>query len=289
MGPATWGLMTAFGWGTADFIARFTGRAMGHVVALVGMLLMSGVVLTGAALAMGLRFDWTLEGADLLLLAGVGIMAGTLLLYWGLSRGPVTIVAPIVGSYPALNLLIAVALGVRPTPLQWGLMLLVLAGVVVVSRASKSFENGAEFTPAALRKTVIISLGSAVGFALGVAGAQYATPIYGEWQTVIMARWLSLAFAVAFLLLQSRRLPAVPLRWTPLLLLQGILDGGAYLALVYGSSGIGAALTVVVASSFSAITVLLARMILREAMTWGQWGGILMIVGGVAALASFGA
>ncbi|MEX0923045.1 MAG: DMT family transporter [Rhodovibrionaceae bacterium] len=280
--------MTAFGWGTADFIARFTGRAMGHAVALVGMLLMSGVVLTGAALAMGLRFDWTFQGAELLLLAGVGIMAGTLLLYWGLSRGPVTIVAPIVGSYPALNLLIAVTLGVRPTPLQWGLMLLVLAGVVVVSRASKSFEDGNEFTPAALRKTVIISLGSAVGFALGVAGAQYATPIYGEWQTVILARWLSLAFAVAFLLLQSRRLPAVPLRWTPLLLLQGILDGGAYLALVYGSSGIGAALTVVVASSFSAITVLLARLILREAMTWGQWGGILTIVGGVAALASFG-
>lgn len=214
MDPAVWGVMTALGWGTADFLARFTGRALGHALALVAMLLMSGLVLTAAALAMGLPFAWTWRGAELLLLAGLGIMAGTLLLYWGLSRGPVTIVAPIVGSYPVLNLLIAVFLGVRPTLLQWVLMLCVMIGVVVVSRASKSFENGAEFTPAALRKTVIIALASSFGFAFGVAGVQYAAPIHGEWQTVILARWLSLAFGIAYLLLQSRKIPRLPLRWT---------------------------------------------------------------------------
>lgn len=289
MGPAAWGMMTALGWGTADFIARFTGRAMGHVVALVGMLLISSLVMTGAALAMELRFEWRWDGAELLLLAGVGVMAGTLLLYWGLSRGPVTIVAPIVGSYPALNLVISVILGVRPTLTQWALMLAVLLGVVVVSRASKSFEDGDEFTALALRKTVLISLGAACGFALGVAGLQGASPIYGEWQTVILSRWLSFAFAALFLFGQARQMPVVPLRWSPVLLVQGLLDGGAYLALVYGGTDLEGALTIVVASSFSAITVLLARFILREAMTWPQWVGIAMIVGGVVALSSVGA
>ena len=288
MGPATWGLMTAFGWGTADFIARFTGRAMGHVTALVGMLLISSLVMTGAALAMGIEFSWTWEGAELLLLAGFGVMAGTLLLYWGLSRGPVTIVAPIVGSYPAINLVISVALGVRPSAVQWALMLTVLLGVVVVSRASKSFEDGVEFTPQALRRTLLISLGAACGFAFGVLGLQEATPVYGEWQTVILSRWLSFAFAAAFLLFQVRGVPAVPLAWSPVLLVQGLLDGGAYLALVYGGDKIDGALTIVVASSFSAITVVLARFILREAMTWTQWSGIALIVGGVVALASYG-
>lgn len=288
MGPATWGLMTAFGWGTADFIARFTGRAMGHVTALVGMLLISSLVMTGAALAMGIEFSWTWEGAELLLLAGFGVMAGTLLLYWGLSRGPVTIVAPIVGSYPAINLVISVALGVRPSAVQWALMLTVLLGVVVVSRASKSFEDGVEFTPQALRRTLLISLGAACGFAFGVLGLQEATPVYGEWQTVILSRWLSFAFAAVFLLFQVRGVPAVPLAWSPVLLVQGLLDGGAYLALVYGGDKIDGALTIVVASSFSAITVVLARFILREAMTWTQWSGIALIVGGVVALASYG-
>ena len=289
MGPAAWGMMTAFGWGTADFIARFTGRAMGHVVALVGMLLISSLVMTAVALAMELEFTWRWDGAELLLLAGFGVMAGTLLLYWGLSRGPVTIVAPIVGSYPAINLAISVILGVRPSLMQWALMLTVLGGVVVVSRASKSHEDGLEYTPEALRKTVIIAFGAACGFAFGVLGLQEATPIYGEWQTVILSRWLSLAFAALFLLGQTRgSLPAVPLRWLPVLLVQGLLDGGAYLALVYGGDKIEGALTIVVASSFSAITVVLARLILREAMSWLQWGGILLIVGGVVALSAVG-
>lgn len=288
MGPAGWGIMTAFGWGTADFIARFTGRAMGHVVALVGMLLISSLVMTGVTLAIDLDFAWHWAGAEMLLLAGFGVMAGTLLLYWGLSRGPVTIVAPIVGSYPAVNLIISVVLGVRPSLLQWALMLTVLAGVVVVSRASKSHEDGGEFTPEALRKTLVIALASACGFALGVIGLQEATPVYGEWQTVILSRWLSFGFAALFLLGQARGVPGVPLRWLPVLLVQGLLDGGAYLALVYGGSALEGALTIVVASSFSAITVVLARLILREAMSWPQWAGILLIVGGVVALSAVG-
>lgn len=288
MGPAAWGMMTAFGWGTADFIARYTGRAMGHVVALVGMLLISSLVMTAVAFAIELDFVWRWDGAEMLLLAGVGVMAGTLLLYWGLSRGPVTIVAPIVGSYPAINLVISVILGVRPSALQWALMLTVLAGVIVVSRASKSHEDGLEYTPAALRKTLIIAFGAACGFAFGVIGLQAATPIYGEWQTVILSRWMSFAFAALFLLGQARGVPAVPLRWMPVLLVQGLLDGGAYLALVYGGDKIEGTLTIVVASSFSAITVVLARLILREAMSWFQWGGIFLIVGGVVALSAVG-
>jgi drug/metabolite transporter (DMT)-like permease len=42
-----------------------------------------------------------------------------------------------------------------------------------------------------------------------------------------------------------------------------------------------------VSSGFSAVTVLLARFILREAMTAAQWLGIATIVGGVAMLAWF--
>ncbi len=76
----------------------------------------------------------------------------------------------------------------------------------------------------------------------------------------------------------------VPLRWWPLLGLQGLLDGSGYLALLAGSEGPGSAIVVVVASGFSAVTVLLARVFLREPMTWGQWAGIVLVVGGVAVL-----
>ena len=80
----------------------------------------------------------------------------------------------------------------------------------------------------------------------------------------------------------------MPLRWLPVLLVQGLLDGGAYLALVHGGYDLEGTLTIVVASSFSAITVILARLILKEAMTLFQWGGIALIVGGVIALSEVG-
>ena len=285
MTSGLWGLLTALGWGGADFVARFTGRALGPEVALFGMLSVGAVVLTLLVWLIGPPLVWELSGWWALLATGLGIMAATLLLYWGLARGPVTIVAPLVGSYPALNVALAVALGLRPSALQWVAMAVVLAGVVLVAGAARSFADGDTYTRRHLRDTVVISLASAVGFALAVAAAQEATQVYGELQTVWIARWISL-LATAALLAWRRRAPILPRRWWPLLGLQGLLDGGAYVALLAGSYGPGATVAVVVASAFSAVTVLLARVYLREAMTRGQWLGIAFVVGGVAVLSA---
>ena len=283
MTPGLWGLMTAFGWGGADFIARFTGRALGHQVALLGMLSVGALVLSLIVWASDTPLVWPAGGWGFLAATGIGVMIATLLLYWGLARGPVTVVAPIVGSYPALNLLLALILGVRPTVLQWAAMAAVLAGVLLVAAAVHSFEDGAAYTRRNLRNTVLIALASSFSFSITVAAAQGATALYGELQTVWLARWISLA-AIALLLALRRRAPVVPLRWWPLLGLQGLLDGSGYLALLAGSEGPGSAIVVVVASGFSAVTVLLARVFLREPMTWGQWAGIVLVVGGVAVL-----
>ena len=65
--------------------------------------------------------------AWLLVLAGLAVMVATLLLYWGLARGPVTIVSPIAASYPVFNMALAVLLGLSPSPWQWGAMAAVVA------------------------------------------------------------------------------------------------------------------------------------------------------------------
>jgi drug/metabolite transporter (DMT)-like permease len=144
-----------------------------------------------------------------------------------------------------------------------------------------------------LRFTIGLALGAALSFAATIVVAQQASHLYGELQTVALSRWVSLA-ACALLLLVRREAPEapggapgaprIPLRWWPWIGLQGLLDGGAYIALLAGSQGPGAEITVVVGSGFGAVTVLLARFVLREAMTWAQWAGIAAIVGGVAVL-----
>ncbi len=287
MTAAIWGLVTALSWGTADFIARFTGRALGHRRALLGMFAVGSVLLPLAMLATGEPLVLDPSGWWLVTLAGVAIMAATLLLYLGLTRGPVTIVAPIVGSYPVLNVALAFALGSRPTAVQWAAMAAVLAGVVAVARAARSFEHPESYSRRHLRRSVLIAFASAAAFALAVATAQRAIPIYGELQTVWLTRWVGLA-AILLLMAWRREAPRIPRRAWPLLALQGALDAGAYVALLMAGHGPGSEIAVVVASTFSAVTVVLAWVVLREAVTVLQWTGIAAILAGVAALAAEG-
>lgn len=292
MNPALWGALTALGWGCADFIARFTGRRLGHDLALLAMLLVSALVMAAIFWSSGEGLVVRLDGLWLLLATGLGILLATFLLYWGLARGPVTVVSPIVASYPAFNVALAVVLGSRPTLGQWLSIALVMLGVLVVVRASRSFESSARYEPRELRKTVWISMASSLAFGAAIAAGQEAATIYGELQTTVAARWIGMLALALFLLSRGTerrpRLRSIPLSWWLLLGLQGLLDGGAYIALFAASHGANAEIAAVVASAFSAITVVLARIFLREAMTVPQWAGIAMIVGGVAALAGQG-
>lgn len=279
---ALWGVVTALSWGSADFIARFTGRALGSQVALFGMLSVGAVAMTAIVWLADAPLVWTLAGGWSIVLTGIGVMAATSLLYLGLVRGPVAVVAPIVGSYPAFNVSLALLLGARPTSAQWLAMFAVMAGVIVVARGAggrDSLTSDRRY----LRRTIVIALAASLAFALTVAAAQYAKPIYGDLQTVWMARWVSLA-AYAVVLAWNRTTPRIPSRWWPVLIVQGLLDAGAYLALLAGSHGAGNEITALVASTFSAVTVLLAWIILRETITSRQWGGIASIIGGVAVL-----
>jgi len=283
MNAALGGVVAAVAWGSADFIARFTGSAVGHVHALFGMLAASAVVLSALVLFMGVPVAELGSNWWLLLLAGAGLTLATLLLYQGLVRGPITVVAPIAGTFPAFNIVLALVLGVRPGPLEWGAIAAVMIGVFVVARSASHYEARGHYTRAHIRTSVMISVAASFMFAVTVASVQEAGAVYGDVQAVFLARWVSLA-CCAVLLTARRELPRIPLRWWPLLGAQGVLDGSALVAVVVGSQGAGSAVVAVLASTFSAVTVILARVFIREAMSWGQWLGIAMILAGVATL-----
>jgi drug/metabolite transporter (DMT)-like permease len=115
-------------------MARFTGRAFGYVNAPLAMLFASCVFITLWFVLSGARPVWTLSSLLLLILAGMCLLVGTLLLYASLIQGPVTIAAPITGTYPALVVVIAVILGSRPSLLQWLGTAVTFIGVIVVAR-----------------------------------------------------------------------------------------------------------------------------------------------------------
>lgn len=286
MPAAFWGTVTAIAWGSADFLARFTGGRLGLLTALCGMMGTSCLLLLAYALATGM--PWVAPGEEWWSLLGAGffIVVGTLLLYWGLVRGPISVVAPIVAAYPLFSLAFALLEGLRPDLVQWLAIAGVLLGVVLVARYGGEADPQAQQQPGGLPATVAMAVGAAFTFALGIWFLQRSQPIYGELQSLIAVRVFG-AFAtllLLFLLPGHRR--AVPWRWWPVLALQGLLDGGAYLALQIGSRGPDATIAVVVASTFCVVPVLLARIVLREAVVLPQWAGIALVVASVAALSA---
>jgi drug/metabolite transporter (DMT)-like permease len=277
------GLAAALSWGLADFAARFTGRAVGPALATLAMLATSAAAISLILGWQGVGVDWRWPSLVLPALSGLGIAAATLLLYYGLATGPITIVSPIAGSYPALVVAFEVATGLRPSAVQWLAMAVTLIGVVAVARAGAHFSESGRFAPAALRRAILAAIGSCLAFAVGVVAGQQAVPVQGELGTLWLSRLAALLAVVAVLAVRRER-PALPLRWLPLLTAQGLLDGGAYLALFAGSAGQNAAIVAVVSSAFGVVTTLLGRLFLDERVSAAQWLGIALVFGGVAVL-----
>jgi drug/metabolite transporter (DMT)-like permease len=225
---------------------------------------------------------WSLEAVLLVLSAGVSLMAATLWLYQGVARGPISIVEPIVCSYPILTVLLTVIDGHIPTLIQFLFMAITMAGVIIVARSTGSHIDGGH-DAGLLRGTILISIASAIAFGVGVYLSQRALPMLGDLPTLWSSRLVSLA-ALIVLMLAARERPALPMKWWPALASQGLLDTGGYAALYQAAYGEGSGIAAVVASSYGALSTLLAWIILRERVNAVQWGGIALVFGGVAGL-----
>lgn len=288
MNAATWGALSAGSFGSADFMARFTGRGVGPAYALLVVLVVGAVPTTAYRLLASGASAWPGESLWLLVVYGCAITVATLLLYYGLARGPVTVVAPIVAAHPALVVGLAVAFGARPGALQWLGMGVTLAGALVVARCA---EEEAAAGGGRLPVTLALAGAACIAYAAMVAAGQAAVPVYGEANTIWAGRLVAAGLLGLLLLLVLR--PGRPLGaavlWWPLLGVQGLLDAGGHLFLLAGSNGPRPEIAAVTSSTFGVITTLLAFVVLRERVTGGQWAGIGLVFSGVAGLATVSA
>jgi drug/metabolite transporter (DMT)-like permease len=275
------GLASALGLGAADFMARFSTRELGAPLTYGVVLLIGAVGATLWAVADGTPLTWSASGCMIAVVHGVCVAVMCILLYIGIARGPIAIVAPIVAAHPALVLAVNVLTGVRPSALQWAAMSAVMAGGILIARS-------AVFTPAAAvggtsRTTLLIAFGACVAYAAIVLTAQAATPLIGEFQTMLIGRWTGLVFIAGVLLIQRARL-RIPSNWIPYVGLQGGLDSLGYFAFLAGANSAAPYITMVVASAFSVVTVALAKLILHEPISKLQWTAIALIAAGTAVL-----
>ena len=159
-----------------------------------------------------------------------------------------------------------------------------MAGVVIVSRSGGHYEASGELQPGKLKGVLGLAVLASVCFAVSLASGQEAAPIIGEVETVWLARVFGFVAIGAIYLWCSPR-AKLPMRWLPLLGLMGCLDVAALAIIVAAGRLADPAFATVASSAFSAVTVILARIVLREAISPAQLGGMALIFGGVGVLA----
>ena len=287
MNPVLWGLVAALGFGLANFIARLSARAIGPSNSLLGSMVFG---LIGLSLTMWVWQDfvpWHAEALLSIIAAGIGFMIAELLFYVALNRGPVSIAAPISSCFPVFVVAGALMLGIFPTVLQWFAMAGTMVGVLMVARTSREATQVGAPAGQGPYPTVFLSLGSAAIGSAALLIARAASAVYGEVQAMAFIRIVNF-LALFVVMVAARRRFRLPLRWWPVLALQGLLDVGAFVALLSGLAGEGAALASVATAPYAVITVLLALVFLKEGVPAKQWTGILLVALSVAVLAYVG-
>ena len=271
------GLAAAVSWGTGDFAGGLATRRT-NVYAVIGVSYAAGLALL-SALALGSveRFPSARELAWAAAAGSAGAL-GLVALWRALALGKMGIAAPATAvTATAVPVVFAAFTVGLPGVVQILGVVLALGGLWLVGRRDGA---AAMAHPRGLRLALLAGLG--FGFYFVLIRPAAATAVY--W-TLAAARGTSLLFVVA-LMLANRGLRLPPRSLLPLVLVAGMLDvaGNAFFVLAARAGRLDVA--AVFSSLYPAVTVLLARLILRERVTRLQAVGILAVLVAIPLLAT---
>lgn len=280
MNALTLGLIAALCWGLHDFSIRVVSQKIPLMASLLTVLVV-GLAFHLGMMGVTQTFN-PISGAALgyAMLSGVFFLLASLGLYGAFQRGPVRLVAPIIGSYPILSVAWAVFNGTAITPSQLLAVLAVVTGVGLV--AALADDGTDDIPPKGL--TILYATLAAVGFAGTFALGQLAAETAGPMPAALITRVIAIALLVGIIVVL--RLPYWPGKGSLLVLsLMGIADSIALASVVAAGGMQNAQYAAVAASVFGLLTILLAWMFLKERMSALQWAGCGITFAGIGYLA----
>jgi drug/metabolite transporter (DMT)-like permease len=284
------GIAAAVLWGTADFLARFSTREIGAYRTLLYMQVVGVGILT-----VWLGFDGELSAQfsthsgtlwAWVALSGALSSVATLGFYRSLEIGTLSIVAPVCSIYPALTLLLSMYMGERVSKAHIGGIFVSLVGVVLAATSfapqpSNVAKPGAHRYAYLTRGVGLALMASTLyGINFWLIGYHIVTKMSASmsvWSVRLLGSLLLVALAAPAK--QSIRVPRGK-SWL-LIVSVGVFDAGAFLVSSLGLRTGHVAIVTVIGSLFSAVTVFLAWIVLRERLERTQWLGIFLIFVGI--------
>jgi drug/metabolite transporter (DMT)-like permease len=264
-------------WGVGDFLGGFASRRLAVLAVLA---ISQAVGLVGVACWVWIAGDRFPGLVEILPAAAAGVagLIGLGALYRGLAIGAMGIVAPISAASPLVPLAVDAARGLTPAALQWLGIVLVLAGIVVLSREPSGV--GTTRIAAGAGLAVVAALGFG-GFLVGLdAGSDESAP----W-AVVAARSAAVTTVLAAAALTSTSL-RTPVRFLPILLAVGIFDTGANVCVAFATTKGAAGIVAVLSALYPIVTVVLARLVLGERLSVPRRAGGIVALAGAALVAA---
>ena len=236
----------------------------------IGLVLVATIVVAGGFELQPDRIAWGI-GAGVVGTIGIGLF------YAGLAAGAMSLVAPLSACGALVPVAVAVAGGERIAALTVLGMALALAGAVLVSRTTGTHLR---LTPR------VIAMAVGAGIAFGAVITLFQQGGGGDddaSMTVVLAARVASLVTTAVVVLATRTPLGRPGPGVlPLVIGAGVGDTGANVLLTLASGSGQDALVAVLASLYPVVTVVLARVVLRERLSAWQAAGVVAALAGVA-------
>jgi drug/metabolite transporter (DMT)-like permease len=267
-------------WGAADFLGGLQARQR----ALLTVLLWMQGSATVAALLYVLASGEALPGGPGLwwaLMVGVSGCVAVTAFYRALAIGTMSIVAPLAALGAIGPVMVGLlADGERPGALQAAGIALAGAGVVLSAREPAGGERARN-----ARLAVGLALIAAVGMGASLTSIERGSAAIGVPWTLLIGRGVSAAVFLALVLALRPSMPSGPRDAAPLVVV-GVLDVAANALFAFATTLGLLSVVGVLGSLFPAVTVILARVVLREKVTRAQEAGVIAVLVGVVAVSA---
>lgn len=217
--------------------------------------------------------------------AGVAALAGAAgagaigLFYLAMAIGPVSIVAPVASMGVVVPVAVGLLRGEAPSGLQAAGLVAAMVGIALAVR-----EAEAPHTVSVPKRSALLAALSGLGFGVFFVGIDAAAGGDALWAATLARAGGVAAIAVAALAMPARLAFSPPA--LPVLLLIGALDVTANSLFALATSEGLLSLVSVAGSLYPVTTVLLARVVLGERLASLQRAGVVLALGGVAAIAA---
>ena len=271
-------LASSVTWGVADFSGGMLSRRL-PLAAVTVFSQGAGFLLLLLVTAYSRSLDW--HSASLGVVAGLGGGAGLACFYAALSRGTMSIVAPITACSAVVPVGLALAAGERPSPFA-------LAGSFVVRRAGRGgprLGRGAVLgRPGATGRARPRRRGRARDRCLRLLPRPRLAR-RSALSTLVGARVGSLSLLAVWALV-TRSSVRLTRRLAPAVIAVGLADVSANALFALASQHGLIAIVSVLGSLFPIVTVVLAHVVLRERLSPLQRLGVVVALAGVAVVAA---